>query len=77
MATKKTVKTAQKATEVLTIDQHHVELLNARTNLIDAKRGHRMGELTNPRVITATRKKIARHLTAIRAAEIDAAKEKK
>jgi ribosomal protein L29 len=77
MVTKKTTKTVKKAAEVMTIDQIRVELLAARNTLIDAKRGHRMGELTNPRVITATRKKIARFLTAIRAAEIAEYKENK
>lgn len=70
MATKKTTKTTKKAAEVMTIDQLRTELLTARTTLTDAKRGHRLGELTNPRVITVTRKKIARLSTAIRAAEI-------
>ena len=46
------------------------ELATLRNDLIDAKRGHKLGELTNPRVITTTRKNIARVLTAIRAAEI-------
>jgi ribosomal protein L29 len=77
MATKKTTKTTKQATEVKTIDQLRTDLETARTTLIEAKRGHRLGELTNPRVITVTRKKIAQLLTAIRAVEIASAKENK
>ena len=77
MAIKKTTKTVKAATEVRSIDQLQVELIAAQTDLIDAKRGNRMGELANPRVITVTRKKIARISTAIRAAQIAAAKENK
>jgi ribosomal protein L29 len=77
MVTKKTTKTVKEAAEVMTIDQIRVELLASRNTLIEAKRGHRMGELTNPRVITVTRKKIARLLTAIRADEIAKSKEDK
>ena len=70
MATKKVVKTTKEAVEVKTIDQLRVDLVTEKTNLIEAKRGHKLGELTNPRVITVTRKKIARLQTAIRADEI-------
>jgi ribosomal protein L29 len=77
MATKKTTKAAKQATEVKTIDQLKIDFTAAKTSLIEAKRGHRLGELTNPRVITVTRKKIARILTAIRAAEITELKEDK
>lgn len=72
MADKKT----KKATEVKTIDDLRAELTTKQADLIAAKRGHAAGELTNPRVITVTRKEIARLHTAIRAAEI-AAEEKK
>lgn len=65
MATKST----KKAEEVKTVAQLHEELASKRANLLEAKRGHAAGELANPRVITATRKDIARLLTAIRAAE--------
>lgn len=47
-----------------------------RTELFDQKRSLAAGELVNPRVIGATRKEIARLLTAIRAEEL-AAKESK
>ena len=70
MAIKKTTKTTKKAADVMTIDQLRTELLASQTSLIDSKRGHKLGELTNPRVITVTRKKIARLQTAIRADEI-------
>lgn len=68
MADTKTKKTA-KAEEVKTLQQLHDELAAKRNDLIEAKRGHYAGELANPRVLTQTRKEIARLLTAIRAAE--------
>ena len=74
---KKTAKTAKPAVEVKTIDQLAVELAAKQNDLISAKRGHKLGELTNPRVITVTRKEIARLHTAIRAAQIAEYKENK
>ena len=62
-------KAPHKAEEVKTVAQLHEELATKRTELLEAKRGHAAGELANPRVLTATRKEIARLLTAIRAAE--------
>ena len=76
VATKVTKKTA-KTTEVKTIEQMRTELATKQTDMITAKRGHKLGELTNPRVLTVTRKEIARLHTAIRAAEIASAKESK
>ena len=73
--TKKT--TAKKATEVKTVDQLREELATKRQDQLEAKRSHAAGELVNPRVLTHTRKEIARINTAIRAAEIAAAKESK
>jgi ribosomal protein L29 len=69
-------KTAKKAEEVKTIEQLQQELMAKRADQLEAKRGHAAGELANPRVLTATRKEIARLHTAIRAAEL-AAKESK
>ena len=66
-----TPKTAKKADEVKTVAQLHEELATKRKDLLEAKRGHMAGELANPRVLTATRKEIARLLTAIRASEND------
>lgn len=74
--TKKTVKAVKKAAIVKSVDEMKAELLTKKNDLVDAKRGHKAGELANPRVITSTRKEIARFHTAIRAAEI-AAKENK
>jgi ribosomal protein L29 len=68
MATTK--KTTKKAEEVKTIEQLREELVAKRTDLIQSRRGHAAGELANPRVLTSTKKEIARLLTAIRAAEI-------
>jgi ribosomal protein L29 len=78
MADKKTAKPAatKKAAEVKTIDQMREELVTKSADLLQAKRGNAAGELTNPRVITVTRKEIARLHTAIRAAQIEL-KEKK
>lgn len=67
MATKKTVE----ANEVKTVAQLCEELATKRNDLLEAKRGHAAGELANPRVLTHTRKEIARLLTAIRAAKVD------
>ncbi len=78
MADKKTTKPAatKKAAEVKTIDQMREELVAKTNDLLQAKRGNAAGELANPRVITVTRKEIARLHTAIRAAQIEL-KEKK
>ncbi len=75
--TKTTKKTAPKnADEVKTIDQLREELVAKTADQITSKRSHAAGELVNPRVLTVTRKEIARLHTAIRAAEL-AAKESK
>lgn len=72
MATKttKTTKSTKVAVEVKTLEQLRAELTTKKADLLQAKRGHRAGELTNPRVITHTRKDIARLQTAIRAEEL-------
>jgi ribosomal protein L29 len=70
-------KTAKTAVEIKTIEQLQEDLAVKQADQIEAKRGHAAGELANPRVLTATRKEIARLHTAIRAAELDAAKETK
>jgi ribosomal protein L29 len=75
--TKKTTKATKKAPEIKTIDQLKLDLATKQTDLIDAKRGHKAGELANPRVITATRKEIARIHTAITAAQMSEQKENK
>lgn len=46
------------------------DLAAKQTDLLEARKGHRSGELVNPRVITLTRKEIARLKTAIRADEL-------
>jgi ribosomal protein L29 len=68
--TKKTTKSTQKATEVKTLEQLTADLATKQNDLLEAKRGHRAGELVNPRVITLTRKEVARLKTAIRAEEL-------
>lgn len=76
MADKTTKKTVapKKDAEVKTIDQLREELATKKADQIASKRSHAAGELINPRVLTVTRKEIARLHTAIRAAEL-AAKE--
>lgn len=68
-STKKATKST-KAVEVKTREQLTAELATKKNDLLEAKRGHRAGELVNPRVITVTRKEIARLTTAIRAEQL-------
>lgn len=75
--TKKTAKVVKNADEVKTIEQLRTDLLAKTTDLLQARRGNAAGELTNPRIITVTRKEIARLNHAIRAQEIASAKETK
>ena len=77
MATKKTIKATKQASEIKTLDQMIKELDAKKNDLIEAKRGLKLGELTNPCVIKTTRKAIARLHTAIRADEIAKQKENK
>lgn len=62
--------TAKKAEEVKTIEQLRQELATKQADLLEARRGHAAGELANPRVLTTTKKEIARLHTAIRALEL-------
>ena len=62
-------KEAKQAQEVKTLEQLREELAEKRAYLAESKRGLRAGELQNPRVLGATRKEIARLLTALNAAE--------
>lgn len=71
MAEKTTKKAAEK--KELTLAQ---QVAAKRTELFEQKRSLAAGELVNPRVITATRKEIARLLTAIRAEELTAKESK-
>lgn len=68
--TKKT--TAKTATEVKTVEQLKSDLAAKKADQLAHKRSHAAGELVNPRVLTVTRKDIARLNTAIRAAELSA-----
>jgi large subunit ribosomal protein L29 len=72
MAEKKTTKKTapKKATEVKSLADLQKELAVKYADLLTAKRSHRSGELVNPRVITVTRKEIARLHTAIRSLEL-------
>lgn len=74
-STKATTKApAKKAAEVKTLDQLKEELVKIQNDYRESRRSHQMGELVNPRVITVQRKSVARALTAIKEAEIAAAK---
>jgi ribosomal protein L29 len=75
--TKKTAKVSKKADEVKTVDQLRSDLVTKTNDLLQARRGNAAGELTNPRIITVTRKEIARLNHAIRAQEIMSTKETK
>jgi ribosomal protein L29 len=80
MADKKTTKTTtavKAAEEVKTIEQLRADLLAKQADQIALKRGHAAGEVANPKVLTSTRKEIARLHGAIRALEIAAQKESK
>jgi ribosomal protein L29 len=75
--TTKTTKVTKVAAEVKTIEQLRTELLAKQTDQIALKRGHAAGEVANPKVLTSTRKEIARLHGAIRALEIAGEKESK
>ena len=78
MATiKKTAKVSKKTGEVKSLEQLRKDLQTKQNDLAEAKRGHKLGELTNPRIITITRKDIARLHTAIAAALRQESKEDK
>ena len=61
--------TTKPASEVKTVEQLKAELATKQADQLAAKRSHAAGELVNPRILTSTRKEIARLHTAIRAAE--------
>ena len=65
MADKTTTKQTAPTLEELT-----AQLQEKQTDLHEAKRSHAAGELVNPRVITQTRKEIARLKTSIRIQEL-------
>lgn len=60
-----TKKTTKKAPELSLNEQ----LAAKRADLIEARRGHRAGELTNPRVLGVLRRDIARIMTQINTKE--------
>lgn len=61
---------AKKAEKVKTIADLRTELAEKQADMLASKRSHLAGELVNPRILTTTRKEIARLHTAIRAAEL-------
>lgn len=77
MADKKTTtkkpaakKTTKKAAPVTDTKDLAATLAAKQSDLSDAKRSHRSGELVNPRVLREHRRDIARLKTAIRANEL-------
>jgi len=46
-------------------------LVAKRNDLIEAQKGHKLGELTNPRVLSTLRKEIARIMTSINLEQIN------
>jgi len=73
-AAKKNVKEAK---EIKTLEQLRAALVEKQNDLLAAKRSHVAGDLVNPRVLTTTRKEIARLHTALRAAVVAEQKESK
>ena len=69
-ADKTTKKAAKPAVEVKSLADLQKDLAAKQQDILAARQGHRAGELVNPRVITLTRKEIARLKTAIRAEEL-------
>ena len=82
MADKKTSKAAKPAKKAMkkeslavkSIDELKTDLSAKLNDMLESRRSHRAGELVNPRVITHSRKEIARLKTAIRAHELKEAK---
>lgn len=75
-ATKAPAKKAVKpAKTVKTLPELEKELAAKQQDLSDARRSHAAGDLVNPRVLTVTRKEIARLKTAITAAKAAEKKE--
>lgn len=60
---------SKEAPVVKSLEDLKKDLAAKQADMLEAKRGHRAGELQNPRVLTHTRKDIARLHTAIKAAE--------
>lgn len=63
MASKKPI--AKQALDITKPEQIKKELAKKQVDLIEAKRSHRLGELTNPHILTVTRREIARLKTAL------------
>lgn len=53
------------ATEVKNLETLQQELAAKRADLLEAQRGHRAGELANPRILGVHRREIAQILTEI------------
>jgi len=62
---KKTTKVSKKAEEVKTLAGLQEDLVKLHAEHLESRRSHKQGELTNPQVLNAQRKGIARIHTAI------------
>ncbi len=56
-----------RSTQNTSLESLQQELASKRADLLAAQRGHKTGELTNPRALGALRRDIARLLTQINA----------
>jgi ribosomal protein L29 len=69
-ATTKKTTVKKEAAVVKSLEELKTDLAAKQNDLLEARKGHRAGELVNPRVITNTRREVARIKTAIRAEEL-------
>lgn len=67
-------KAAKTATVAKTTEELQKDLTAKQSELIEAVRSHRSGELVNPRTLGAIRKEVARIKTAIRENELKESK---
>ncbi len=77
MVGKKKLEKTTKAQIVKSVDDLKVELAKKQQDLLEAKKGHRQGELVNTCVLRSTRKEIARLKTLIRTDQLLKEKENK
>jgi len=68
---KPSTKTAKEAITVKSSADLQKDIAAKQQDLLQAKRSHKAGELVNPRVLTKTRREIARLKTALRHNELN------
>ncbi len=67
---KASVKTSKAAPKKATEKSPQDQLMEARTNLLEAQKSHKSGELVNPRVLKTYRRDVARALTVLNKQEV-------